>query len=839
MNIIIKHVLRNIKENKKRTFFMMISLIFVSMFISIIVSFSNLLVNLEQAIYNELKTGYEYIISNKDGSPITKAQEDAVLNGTTKISLFSDYGYAEIDNKEYFIDVYGVDTENSYKVGLFSKNNNSGIELKENEIIILEDELKHLNLKIGDKIIFNNSKGNSYELVIADTLKKENYLAYEKGKKYTFATNIETYKKITEQDNLEIKYYFITFDKKLNEKEKQQFKDKCEEIGIDLNENDESSNILSLFSELVPLLAIVILLLGVIVYFVNNSFVKIIINERIPVMGTFRSVGATSKKLDRILLLEMALYGFISGIIGSIIGFTISRLVVKNVLIPMYENIINGFNLSFFVKIIDNSVVSILLISIICVTIFQIVLSIKDILASNKISIKDCIFSKYNDLHIFEEKKLIIGLTFLIIGIITIILHSKINIFWGIISLILLFVSIAKLLPFIYKFIFKILKPKKSIYKMASSNIYNSKLQVGNSIILCILLSIIMLVISFANDMKEQYLNLDDKYNFDTYVNVLYSSDEDINDITFVDGIESVAILYNATLQGDEIYFANNKISNFTFLSTDNAETLLKTNKEYKNIDIETLKNLSKNEIIISSSDAKKYGINVGDYIYIKSVMKKKKFDLEFPIYFKVVGLHDYFAKSAFINNELTNELEKLEIALISKQLFIISEDNVDVTENINKIFKEREISDEAKTLSEFIEDKNSEMNSTYFTIVLICVLLSVIVLICLINNEKISFLQRKKELATLNSICMSKKQLKKMITIEIMISYLLSFVMAIIYSIILSYIISILLEGDLKITIFSAISIFIIMAIVMYLVSLKIRKNIDKINIVEEIKYE
>lgn len=838
MKIFIKHILRNLKENKKRTFLIMLSLIFTGMFISIIISAINLVFNLEHVIVDEITANFDYIITNKDGSPITKLQEETVLNGTTKVGLFDDYGYITIGDKDYLMDIYGADTTISYKAGIF-RDNNTGIELKENEIIVSEDELTYLKLNVGDKIVFYNSKGHPYELVIAKAIKNDFYLQYDKGKRYTFATNLETYKKITENNELENYEYYISFNKKLNEKERQQFEKKCDEIGIKVTEKPATVNIASMFDMVVPILIVVVLLLAVIVYFVNNSFVKIILNERIPTMGTFRSVGATSKEIDKILLLEMALYGFISGVIGSVIGFLISRLLIKSILVPLFEDTMAGYDFNFLLRTIDNSAISILLISIICITVFQVLLSVKDIYASNKISIKDCIFNKYNDIQIYEEKNLMYGLTFLVIGIIGIAFKNKLNTFWGVIALVLLFISISKLLPYIYRLIFQRIKIKNPVYKMASSNVYHSKLQMGSSIILCILLSIIILLISFANELKEENLDVGSKYSFDSYVSIVSASDEDINDISYVNGVESIATLYNALPISDEKYIANNKVSNFMFLATDNAETLLKTNKSYFGTDVTTLKNMAKNEIIISSDDAKKYGINIGDYIYLNNVLKKEKFNVELPIYLKVVGLHDYSSTMAFINIDLMNELNNLGIFAVTKELYIISEKNVDVTANINKLFKERDISDRAKTLPEFIDDIESNTTTAYIVLIIVCIGLSFVVLICLTNNQKISFLQRKKEFATLNSICMSRKQLKKLITIEIMISYLISFLTAIMYSIIILSIVSTIIDMRLKMTLFSIIIIFIIMAIVMYFVSLKIRKNINKINIIDEIKYE
>ena len=839
MKILIKHILRNLKENKKRTFMMMLSLIFTSMFITMIICAFNLMSNFSTSLYDEIFSKFDYAVSNKDGSPITKAQEDAVLNDMTKVSRFGNSGYIKVNDKDYIMKIYGTDTTISYKVGFFSQNNGKGIELKENEIIILEKELKDLNLNIGDKITFYNSNGNPYELIIAETIKTDYNLLYEKDQYYTLATNLDTYKKITESEKLENNVYFISFDKQLTEDEKKTFEDKCNEIGLKAINEIDTSDFQLLLDSIIPILAIIILLLIVIVYFVNNSFVKILLNERIPIMGTFRSVGATAKKIDKILLIEMAIYGLISGLIGTIIGLSIIKLLIKFGLIPYFEENITGYDFSFIYKTIDNSTISIFLISIISVTFLQIILSLKDIFSTNKISIKDCIFSKYDDIQKYEIKNLIYGVTFFIIGIISIILKTKINIFFGIIGLILLFISIAKLLPYIYKFIFKYINLKNPVYIMASSNVINSRLQMGSSIILCILMCIIILFISFANIIKEEKIDIENNYKFDSYINIVDSSGTDINDIYFVDGVQSIANLYMTSLGGDGIYLANNKISSFMFYATDNAETLIKTNTKYKNIDAKIFNNLSKNEIILFSDDAKKYGINIGDFIYLNHITKAEKFNVEFPIYLKVVGFHDYSTNAAFISIDLMNELYQLGVIAFSQELFIISENNIDITQNINNMLEERHVTDRAISLAEYIDNSKSELNTVYFVIILACIGLAIIVLICLINNQKVSFIQKKKEFAILNSICMSKKQLKKLITLETMFSYITSAIISIFYSIIMINIISSVINYNLKLNILSIVIIFIIMAIVMYFVSIKTRKNINKINIIDEIKYE
>lgn len=50
--------------------------------------------------------------------------------------------------------------------------------------------------------------------------------------------------------------------------------------------------------------------------FIIFSSYKVITLDRLPVIGTFRSIGATRKTVSRILLLESLLYGCAGGLLG-------------------------------------------------------------------------------------------------------------------------------------------------------------------------------------------------------------------------------------------------------------------------------------------------------------------------------------------------------------------------------------------------------------------------------------------------------------------------------------------------------------------------------------------
>lgn len=63
--------------------------------------------------------------------------------------------------------------------------------------------------------------------------------------------------------------------------------------------------------------------------FIIYSSYKVITLDRLPVIGTFRSIGATQKAVTQILLLESGLYGILGGLIGIPVGTLILKLILQ------------------------------------------------------------------------------------------------------------------------------------------------------------------------------------------------------------------------------------------------------------------------------------------------------------------------------------------------------------------------------------------------------------------------------------------------------------------------------------------------------------------------------
>ena len=184
-------------------------------------------------------------------------------------------------------------------------------------------------------------------------------------------------------------------------------------------------------------------------------------------------------------------------------------------------------------------------------------------------------------------------------------------------------------------------------------------------------------------------------------------------------------------------------------------------------------------------------------------------------------------------------------ISKIPMQAHIEVKDSVDIDklkEDITDVMKELYL--EVQTAEEYIteqEESVASIMSIFYVVIGLAVVLS---FIGIINNQVISFIQRRKEMAVLNSTCMSKGQLKKMLFFETVIANLIAAFIGVITSILLTDMLDNFMCGlSLYVQVeYSFMTAFVFTGAifaVLLLTLLSPVRRLKKLNIVNEIKYE
>jgi putative ABC transport system permease protein len=239
--------------------------------------------------------------------------------------------------------------------------------------------------------------------------------------------------------------------------------------------------------------------------------------------------------------------------------------------------------------------------------------------------------------------------------------------------------------------------------------------------------------------------------------------------------------------------------------------------------------------IIITTALKYKFELDVGDYITLNTKTGKRDY--------KITGLCEtiyYNGQAAFISDKY---FKKDMEGRYYNDILVKSSENIDQTvQNTKERFRDRGI--RLITMAE-MEKSNNESNAAMFSIFKAFSLMTMVIgIFGILNNFAISFMERKRVLAVLRSIGMSKGQIRKMIIIEAMTGGLIGGVVGIIMGVMIISIIPYLLKAiDLPIDItydpMLLISGLLGGVVVCLIASISPALKSSKLNIIEAIKYE
>ena len=839
MRIFLKHIMRNIKENIGRTSLILVSLFGVALLLSISLGISFSFKSLWDSLASSILGGYNATVESttEENLTIDRIKEVGVEFDYLGISGYN-YGY--IKKKDEFVSspLVGLSIEDAVNLKLLTVPKTDKLVLKDNEVIISSSFAKKNKLKKGQKVNYYDEDGVIHELTVK-------YIAEDSGaflQELSFVSNNDTFLKIL--GTKEIKYEFFCLRYKGN-KDLLVLRDELNKIEDDYGMDfyiEEEPDLMDLVGNWLKIGAIAIIMVLIVVYFTLNSIVKIIINERIPVIGSFRSVGASISKMNSILLMEMAAYGIFGGVFGALTGVLFTKTIFL-----IFEMVDDVLGITIKMGSFETYSVIIVILTVALLVLFQISLSISEILRSSKLSIKDCIFNKHESIYKYSVNKLLFGFCFLAIGIISLLFNSKLNFTFSVISILAIFTSIAFLLPSFVRFLSKYLdKVDNPVLHMAKNTMVNNRLQINTNVIVAVMMCVSLISFALLNYSIKSFKDSLDMVQSDLYVVSAAEPNSVTNDLRAIDNVDRVSVLYvdDFALYFSSLKFANNKVDELTVLYSDDYVGLTK-DSNVLDIDAEKANKLKDNEAIVSEYFKEIYDLKVGDVVVLNGITEEERFTVETPLNLKIVG----FADTSAINHKsiiLSEKIVEDTISVFSEQHYFIqmskdgkvkdvkSEIMKDITYQMPQVF----------TKKEYVKLTKEGMEEIYFAIIEVILIIIGVALVGIINNQSVSFLERKREMAVLYSTAMSRSQLNKMIFIEVFLSYFISALVSIIFTIMLIILLKqtlMILGLYIPIT-FSIVSILILMfviGIIMIVIYLVMKRKIKKMNIVEELKYE
>lgn len=327
MKIILKYILTNIQERKARTAVMLLSILLSAMLLfvsfSIGVSYESAQRKMARGMAGSATVSVQSVTGgiyaeNIPALPVIQTKA-GILEGT---SLYHENGYYET------VDLLAADMEALNQINKPRLRNGGEITNFAGYQIILPDRFtSKYGIEKGDTITLQIGGSpidfEVLEIAAYDTV----FLRHTRGA--TALLPLETLKEILGEDDgyseilIEAAGNTTTNDliselRNVLDTEKYRVSAIVNEMQIAADARQKS----------MPFFLISFFSLTMSVFIIYSSY-KVITLDRLPIIGTFRSIGATKKAVTRILLLESLFYGCMGGLIGIPVGIFVLKAILQ------------------------------------------------------------------------------------------------------------------------------------------------------------------------------------------------------------------------------------------------------------------------------------------------------------------------------------------------------------------------------------------------------------------------------------------------------------------------------------------------------------------------------
>ena len=725
----------------------------------------------------------------------------------------SEYNYVTYEK----LTIFGVNVDSAVKMEFIDP-----VELGLCETVITGNFAEAYGYKVGDKLIVHDRQDEEVELtVVGISYGNSNYFI----SKYTAIVNEETSKILScGRDKTGVVLFDI-----LNQDEAldgiralEEYYPSAVVINFVVDESVEAT-----LHQLLLYFYLIFAITFLLVIFVSASICNRIVSERMPFIGTLRSLGMSNAKTGRILLLENTLYA----LIGSIPGIILYGLIRVPVLDMFFGVQREGSNFKSEIPPMSALVIAAVIIGAI---IIECAIPAKAIMKALNTSIRDIIFDNRDTAYKFSKSGLIIGLV-LVAGAVVSAFFSK-NLIVAIICLVCSVTSLALLYPWIFKGVTGLLKniaDKKENAKLSLACVeaISRKSTVGSGVLCVTAAAMCVIVFTFVQSATMSVST--NEFTSD----VILTCTDKMTVYSFVDKLEGVT-------DTEVVYTSSNSVTiNDADVSERESMTfyaLPENGFKYYTAFPDLPATMENGTIIVSDKYAEKKGLNVGDTVKITydptSIVPVER-------EYKIVSL---CSSDSLIAQEciFLSDRDYKEIFRDTPGYILIMCENPARVANLIRTYAVNYYSD-VKTQDEILKDEatnNAKMRALTAGIIVISV---GITLIGMASNQLIGFEGRKKECAVMLSTAMGKGTLSGILFREMLISSLTASALGTTVGILMVFILDNATSASEEMKMAIEIDPIMTIAFFVFLVAAFVAtvlfpiKNLRKMKIAEQIKYE
>lgn len=482
--------------------------------------------------------------------------------------------------------------------------------------------------------------------------------------------------------------------------------------------------------------------------FIIYSSYKIMLSERLPVIGTFRSIGAAEKTVKNLFMGESLVYG----VSGSMLSIPAGCLTLKLILYGMSDTASYGIEIPMVVSV-PNIVLSCSIAIIISVSGAYI-----PIKRASKLPIKDVVLGTVEERNLSDTKTLMFGLALFIVSVILPrITSGKMLILAGGASLLTLIVSAIIIIPLFIAAISHILEPAYGVLfgnvgRLAARNLRGNKNTNQNAVLLFISISAII-VISVVGNFVNTYIG-------DVFRDAALDGFSDaavdaafIADVRELDTVTKVLPIYvlDHLVQVNGQSFRAEAIDNISLYN--NMLAIKYTDGEQRQVEnsFDTGRN-----VILNSSAIDTLGVEIGDTVTLSGAYGS--------FGYTVIG--SFKSRASDVNIVLPSACAVRDFRTAEYGFFVYEAGDPEaVMTQIRDLLGEQE--HWSHTVEEYTNDARETVNTflspmnklTYFILLLATV--------GVINNLLINYIQKRRSIAMYKSVGLSNIQNIQMTVIE------------------------------------------------------------------------
>lgn len=759
MTILLKYVLKNMKEKKFRLFLILISIILSSALFFASTSISE---NVAQIYSKQMRT-----YSGESDISIYPSKDARSLyfdtNNFEAIENLTDYivgtiggsgVYKGIDNQEQRISIFGTGLEDLEKYNpIYLSKTLEGHSFTGKAIIINSTFAGKNHFDIGDYVEIQMGNGYSYRWLVWGIADPQGLLR-DDGFQTTIVAPSDTISRLYGVPGKIDRAYISVNNNQAEKMNIQKTIDllKAELPGFEVEESLSEDELREAIAQIATIFQIMlVLVIFISVYIIYSSF-KVMMAERLPVIGTFRSIGATKRSTNFIMLLESLMYGVVGGTLGSGLGIIVLKIMTDQMAYDPYSGIKSEVQLYFSAF----NVLSTLGMAII----LAVISSLIPIVQASKMPIKEIVLDKASKLVAQKKFRPIIGGMIMLVSI----LIPMTQIFarsmlvnlscmvTSIIGLVLLLPLVTEFFVFVFEKVFVIFGNNGAL---AVKNLKGNKSIQGNIILLSIGIASLIMINIISYSVSVEVVNVYNEGDFELWSSIGQMNREALSQVISVEGVEDAYGVYSTY----EVPFVG-KDGNLGSLYGIDARKFF----DYWHYDISgdqqsviTQLDQGRN-IILNKSMAEKFDYQVGDDVVLTLNSRERNY--------RLIGLTNTlmnngqigFISDKYFKNDIGGEYYN--------DIYIRTEEAPElVNQRVLDKFIRRGVWSETKAK---LQESNQKSNDQIFVMLQgFSILTMVIGIFGVFNNYLVSMLHRKRAFAMYRSVGMSRQMLRRMLYLE------------------------------------------------------------------------